>query len=109
MPNGDASGSPDDRTRRRFSPAARHLALLAVFYIALAVGIGALQRAYPGATSPMGVPKGLVTVRGIVRAITAMLGALALALPLAWVFVITRRRKGFSQSIVHTLLILPIA
>ena len=38
-----------------------------------------------------------------------MLGALALALPLAWVFVITRRRKGFSQSIVHTLIILPIA
>jgi hypothetical protein len=81
-----------------------------VFYIALAVGIGALQRAYPGATSPIvGVPKGLVTTRGIVRAITAMLGALALALPLAWVFVITRRRKGFSQSIVHTLIILPIA
>jgi hypothetical protein len=38
-----------------------------------------------------------------------MLCALALALPLAWVFVITRRRKGFSQSIVHTLIILPIA
>jgi len=82
---------------------------LALFYIALAVGVGALQRAYPGATSARGVPTGLVTVRGTLRAITAMLGALALALPLAWVFVITRRRKGFSQSIVHTLLILPIA
>ena len=109
MPNGDGSGLPDGRTRRRFSPAARHLALLSLFYIALAVGVGALQRAYPGATSARGVPTGLVTVRGILRAITAMLGALALALPLAWVFVITRRRKGFSQSIVHTLLILPIA
>jgi len=110
MPNGNGSGPPDGRTRRRFSPAARHLALLALFYVALAVGIGALQRAYPGATNPIaGVPKGLVTVQGILRAITAMLGALALALPLAWVFVITRRRKGFSQSIVHTLIILPIA
>lgn len=110
MPNGDGSGLPDGRTRRRFSPAARHLALLALFYVALAVGIGALQRAYPGATNPIaGAPKGLVTVEGIIRAITAMLGALALALPLAWVFVITRRRKGFSQSIVHTLIILPIA
>jgi uncharacterized protein DUF4956 len=110
MPNGDGSGLPDGRTRRRFSPAARHLALLALFYIALAIGIGALQRAYPGATNPIsGLPKGLVTVQGIIRAITAMLGALALALPLAWVFVITRRRKGFSQSIVHTLIILPIA
>jgi hypothetical protein len=110
MPNDNGAASPDDREARRFSPAARHLASLALFYVALAIGIGALQRAYPGATSPIvGVPKGLVTARGIVRAITAMLGALALALPLAWVFVITRRRKGFSQSIVHTLIILPIA
>jgi hypothetical protein len=110
MPNENGAAPRDDRAERRLSPAARHLASLAVFYIALAIGIGALQRAYPGATSPIvGVPKGLVTTRGIVRAITAMLGALALALPLAWVFVITRRRKGFSQSIVHTLIILPIA
>jgi hypothetical protein len=110
MPNENGAASRDDRAARRFSPAARHLASLAIFYVALAIGIGALQRAYPGATSPIvGVPKGLVTPRGIVRAITAMLGALALALPLAWVFVITRRRKGFSQSIVHTLIILPIA
>ena len=110
MPNENGAASPDDRAARRLSPAARHLASLALFYVALAIGIGALQRAYPGATSPIvGVPKGLVTARGIVRAITAMLGALALALPLAWVFVITRRRKGFSQSIVHTLIILPIA
>jgi uncharacterized protein DUF4956 len=110
MPNEDGATSSDGRTRRRFSPAARQLALLALYYIALGIAIGGLQRAYPGATNPItGVPKGLVTVKGITRAITAMLGALALALPLAWVFVITRRKKGFSQSIVHTLIILPIA
>ena len=110
MPNGNGAVSPESRRLRRFSPAARHLASLALFYIALAMGLGALQRAYPGATSPLtGVPQGLVTAQSVIRAITVMLGALALALPLAWVFVITRRRKGFSQSIVHTLLILPIA
>jgi hypothetical protein len=110
MPNGDGAVPPDSRRQRRLSPAARHLALLALFYVALATGIAVLQRAYPGATSPLaGAPKGLVTARGILRAITAMLGAVALALPVAWVFVITRRRKGFSQSIVHTLIILPIA
>ena len=110
MPNEDAAVSPDGRRTRRFSPAARQLALLLLFYAALATGIASLQRAYPGATSPItGAPKGLVTTQGILRAITAMLGALALALPLAWVFVITRRRKGYSQSIVHTLIILPIA
>ena len=96
MPNGNGAVSPDSRTRR-FTPAARHLASLAVFYIALAMGLGALQRAYPGATSPLtGVPQGLVTTQSVARAITVMLGALALALPVAWVFVITRRRKGFS-------------
>lgn len=110
MPNEDGSAPPDNGAAQRFSPAARHLASLGLYYIALAIGIGALQRAYPGATSPItGVPKGLVTAQGIIRALTAMLGALALALPLAWVFVITRRKKGFSQSIVHTLILLPIA
>jgi hypothetical protein len=110
MPNENGAAAPERPAARRFSPAARHLASLAVFYIALAVGIGALQRAFPGATSPMvGASKGLVTSRGIVRAMIAMVGALALALPLAWVFVITRRRKGFLQSIVHTLIVLPIA
>jgi len=110
MPNGNGSVLPDGPRPRRFSPAARHLALLALFYIALAMGIAVLQRAYPGVTSPItGIPQGVVTARGILRAITVMLGALALALPLAWVFVLTRRRKGFSQSIVHTLIMLPIA
>ena len=110
MPNENGAAVRDGRVARRFSPAARHLASLALFYVAIAIGIGALQRAYPGATNPMtGVPKGLVTPAGIARAITAVLGALVLSLPLAWVFVITRRRKGYSQSIVHTLLILPIA
>ena len=110
MPNGNGAVSPDSRRRRRFTPAARHIAWLALFYVALAVGLRTLQTAYPGATRPLtGVPQGLVTAESVLRAITVMLGALALALPLAWVFVITRRRKGFSQSIVHTLIILPIA
>jgi Domain of unknown function (DUF4956) len=32
-----------------------------------------------------------------------------LALPVAWVYLITRRKKGFTQSIVHTLIVLPVA
>ena len=110
MPNENGAALRDVRAARRFSPAARHLASLALFYVAIATGIGTLQRAYPGATNSIaGVTRGLVTPSGVLRAIAAIVGALVLALPLAWVFVITRRRKGFSQSIVHTLLILPIA
>ena len=39
----------------------------------------------------------------------AMIGALLLTIPVAWVHVLTRRPKGFRQSLVHTLIILPIA
>ena len=46
MPNGNGSVSPDGRRSRGVSPAARHLASLALYYVALAVGIAALQRAY---------------------------------------------------------------
>jgi hypothetical protein len=38
-----------------------------------------------------------------------MVTAMLLALPVAWVYRITRRKKGFTQSIVHTLIVLPVA
>jgi hypothetical protein len=94
------------RRSRRFAPAARHLALLAVTYVALAYAIVAAQRSFPPVPA---TAKEALSVQGVVRAAGAMLGALALALPLTWVFVITRRKKGFSQSIVHTIIILPLA
>lgn len=112
--------SANGRRRRRFAPAARHLALLAVTYVALGIGIVTIQRWFPPSipeATPSGIvspathaptPSGLVSFDGILRAAGAMLGALALALPLTWVFLITRRTKGFSQSIVHTIVILPI-
>jgi hypothetical protein len=39
----------------------------------------------------------------------ALGGALAASLPVAWVYSLTRRRKGFDQSMVHTLILLPVA
>lgn len=41
--------------------------------------------------------------------ILALLGALATTLPLAWVYSLTRRKRGFQQSMVHTLILLPLA
>lgn len=38
-----------------------------------------------------------------------LIGALASAIPVAAVYSLTRRRKGFDQSMVHTLALLPIA
>jgi hypothetical protein len=36
-------------------------------------------------------------------------GVLATALPLAWTYSLTRRRRGFEQSMVHILVLLPLA
>ncbi|MEP6687224.1 MAG: DUF4956 domain-containing protein [Gemmatimonadales bacterium] len=38
----------------------------------------------------------------------AMAAAFVLMLPVAWIYIMTRRRKGFRQSVVQTLVILPI-
>jgi hypothetical protein len=113
--------------RRRLSPAARHLALLAVYYLLMAIAIGRLERTFPTMTAPAATmpltrselaaaaaaattsPLGESRTRAILRPVSAMVTAMLLALPVAWVYRITRRKKGFTQSIVHTLIVLPVA
>jgi hypothetical protein len=38
-----------------------------------------------------------------------LVGALGTSIPVAWVYGLTRRRKGFDQSMVHVMILLPIA
>ena len=38
----------------------------------------------------------------------AMLSAALLAMPVSWVYQLTRRKKGWKQSVVHTFLVLPV-
>ena len=45
----------------------------------------------------------------VTAALLTLAGALAGALPVAWVYSLTRRRRGFDQSMVHTLILLPVA
>jgi hypothetical protein len=111
----------------------RHLIGLVVYYAVLAGLTAVLWRVSPGArelidpqwlgaevsqvdsvmlraTEPAGAPAR--TVSGVPPALLpalAMVGSLLLTIPVAWVYVLTRRRKGFRQSLVHTLIILPIA
>ncbi len=40
--------------------------------------------------------------------VMAMLGAVLLMIPVAWVYILTRARRGFNQSTVQTLIFLPI-
>ena len=43
-----------------------------------------------------------------VPAIVAMVTAFVTALPVAWVYTLTRNRKGYQQSVVQTMIILPV-
>jgi Domain of unknown function (DUF4956) len=112
----------------------RHLLGLAVYYAALAGLAAVLWRASPAArglidldwtTAEAARVDSVVlrstepatrdpasTVNSLSPAVLpamAMIGALLLTIPVAWVHVLTRRPKGFRQSLVHTLIILPIA
>jgi hypothetical protein len=37
----------------------------------------------------------------------AMLGAVLLSLPVAWIYTLTRQKRGYRQSMVHTVMVLP--
>jgi len=51
---------------------------------------------------------GAGTTPTALAATIAMLTAFATALPVAWIYTLTRRKKGFQQSVVQTYLILPV-
>ncbi|MBA2627506.1 MAG: hypothetical protein H0U85_05800 [Gemmatimonadales bacterium] len=57
------------------------------------------------ATDTGGLPPRLHMV---LTAFAVMLGSLFLMLPVSWVYMASRRTTGYAQSIVHTMLILPI-
>jgi hypothetical protein len=45
---------------------------------------------------------------GALAATIAMVAAALLTLPVAWVYTLTHERRGFRQSVVHTLMLLPV-
>jgi hypothetical protein len=55
-------------------------------------------------SSPLGAAAGRV----IVQALVALASACLLMLPVTWIYVLARRKKGFDQSIVQTLIALPL-
>ena len=46
---------------------------------------------------------------GAAVAFISMLGVLTIMVPVTWVYMLTHRHRGYEESVVHTLLILPIA
>jgi hypothetical protein len=100
---------------------------LAAYYVSLAVVVFLLHQFAPGlpifstenfrasvaemqkgdllsAASDLRLTSGQVAVNSLLM----MLSAVVLMLPVAWVHILTRSRKGFSQSMVQTLIMLPL-
>lgn len=88
------------------SPASRSGVLEALGPI-MGVGGGThMQEKVPGFAAGgtlVALPPHLVTLLAAVACVAAIL----LSLPIAWVYMFTRQKKGYSQSVVHTLVLLP--
>lgn len=111
------------------SPSTRVLLKVIVYYAVLIVGGWLIQHDLPASSGfggfvlqsslDNGVPptsKGAATAAATVAAhtggaaavATAMLAAMLLSLPVAWIYQLTRAKRGYQQSIVQLLVILPL-
>ncbi|HWB42130.1 MAG TPA: DUF4956 domain-containing protein [Gemmatimonadales bacterium] len=105
---------------------------VAAYYVLLAAATALLWQVFPGVASvfsaerldainppdPQADPllealgaSGPTMAPPVALAVTTalcMLGAFFLMLPVSWVYILTRQKKGFRQSVVQTLIILPI-
>ena len=63
----------------------------------------------PDSPLPVGTPLDASPWTQALRALISMTGALAIMVPVTWVYMITRRHRGYDESVIHTLLILPVA
>ena len=87
--------------------------LWAVLPQALRVALGETLTPFLGATSFTDAIASPTAVAPVGRAtalaeLVAMSSAFALALPMSWVYMFTRQKKGYRQSVVHSLLLLPV-
>jgi hypothetical protein len=63
----------------------------------------------PNAPAAVGTPIASTAWSGAAVGAISMLGALAIMLPVTWIYILTHRLRGFEESVVHTMLILPVA
>lgn len=93
---------------------------IAAYYSLLILGLYLLHRQAPGVmptpgrslATPIFPPTALGgaprTGSSVLEAGIAMIGAVLLALPVTWVYLTTRAKRGYQQSVVQTLVILPM-
>ena len=128
---GSPSEAVEDR-KRGLSPAARRLLWIIAYYAVGGVAVVWLRRVFPQLQEVLDsarlhqltqelFPSPARAAETAAEAIAAgglgfapltllaLTGALLTALPVAWVYSLTRRKKGFDQSMVHMLTLLPLA
>ena len=113
---------------------ARSIRYIAFYYALLVGGAWALARFWPAAQAalhlqpladptrsgslenalgrPLGQAPGILALASLDAMLVAalsMVGALMLMAPVAWSYILVKRRTGYDQSVVHALLILPVA
>lgn len=119
-----------DRVLRPFAYPAQAPALSLTLYYALLLGVAGLlfwllpdvRQAFSGerlialAGDGMSLPNNPGPAQGATLSAhfalllgVAMLGAFLLMVPTSWVYMATRRRKGFNQDVVHTMVILALS
>ena len=125
--NGETSKAKAPGGRRVTRPLVR----VAGYYVVFLGGLGALLWVNPWLTEAIieaggdtaftdeitrtfcGVPMieepGVQGWEGLAVQGLSLLGALAIMIPVAWTYIIIKRSGGYDQSVVHTLIILPVA
>ena len=63
----------------------------------------------PGSPPPVGAALSEGPWTQALVATVSIVGALAIMVPVTWVYMITRVHRGYDESVVHTLLVLPVA
>ena len=74
---------------------------------ALLTSGGAMPGASQSAVAQAASPPHVDTTTLSLTVAAAMIGAALLSLPVAWVYGLTRKKKGYQQSVVQTLMVLP--
>lgn len=108
-------------TKRPASIGANLLLRIGAYYTVLIVALYALERMAPGIVPgplqsaggsfpPLAAPvtPTAPTSSTVFAAAVAMLGAVLLSVPVAWVYVSTRAKRGYQQSVVQSLVVLPM-
>lgn len=91
-------------------PTNRSLVRLLLYYAALIGATLGLERLSPAVRAAVSAAETDGATRSPMLAVAlAMAGALALVTPVAWVYMLTKRRQRWDSSVVQTVILLPLA